>query len=79
MLLRSSGFLTRKALSEIIPSILSVYLAINRRVADMMRKECKCEELSDGKRYITILLDEMKIIVYDKTTWDVVGFCNLCN
>ena len=46
----------------------------------MMKRESKCEELSDGKRYVTILLDEMKVkedIVYDKTTGDVIGFCNL--
>ena len=46
----------------------------------MMRKESKCEELSDGKRYVTIVLDEMKVkedIVYDKTTRNVIGFCNL--
>ena len=35
-----------------------------------MMKESKCEGLSDSKRYVMILLDEMKVkkdIVYDKT------------
>ena len=45
-----------------------------------MKHESKCDELSEGKRYVTILLDEMKIkedIVYDKITGNMIGFCNL--
>ena len=45
----------------------------------MMRKESKCEVRSYQKaRYITIILDEMKVkedIVYDKTA-NIIGFCN---
>ena len=46
---------------------------------DMM--ESKCEELPESKRYVIIILDEMKVkedIVYDKTTGNI-GFCNLGN
>ena len=45
-----------------------------------MKYESKCDEVSEGKRYVTIVLDEMKIkeaIVYDKITGNVIGFCNL--
>ena len=82
--MRSSGFVTlpsERTLRDYTNYIKSVP-GYQQEVVDMMKKESKCEELSDGKRYITILLDEMKVkedIVYDKTTGDVIGFCNLGN
>ena len=80
--MRSSGFVTlpsERTLRDYTNYIKSVP-GYQQEVVDMMKKESKCEELSDGKRYVTVLLDEMKVkedIVYDKTTGDVIGFCNL--
>ncbi len=36
-----------------------------------MRHESKCDELSENRRYVAILLDEMK------HSGDIIGFCNL--
>ena len=38
-----------------------------------MRQESKCDELSDGKHYVTF---PMEIKDVDKTTGIVIGFCN---
>lgn len=46
----------------------------------MMRHESKCNELPESRRYVTILLDEMKVkedIIYDKHSGNIIGFCNL--
>ena len=51
-----------------------------QEIVNVMKHESKCEALSEGKCYIIIPLDEMKIkedIVYDKTTGNMIGFCNL--
>ena len=80
--MRSSGFVTlpsERTLRDYTNYIKCVP-GYQQEVVDMMRKESKCVELSDSKRYVSILLDEMKVkedIVYDKMTGNIIGFCNL--
>ena len=62
--MRSSGFVTlpsKRTLRDYTNYIKCVP-GYQQEVVDMMKKESKCDELSDGKRYVTILLDEMKIM-----------------
>lgn len=80
--MRSSGFITlpsERTLRDYTNYIKCVP-GYQQEVVVMMRQESKCDELPEGKRYVTMLLDEMKIkedIVYDKFTGNVIGFCNL--
>ena len=80
--MRSSGFITlpsERTLRDYTNYIKCVP-GYQQEVVDMMRQESKCDELPEAKRYVTILLDEMKVkedIVYDKFTGNVIGFCNL--
>ena len=79
--MRTSGFVTlpsERTLRDYTTYIKCVP-GYQQEVVDM-RKESKCDELPESKRYVTIILDEMKVkenIVYDKTTGNIIGFCNL--
>ena len=73
--MRSTGFVT-------LPSerTLRDYTNYIKSLPGYQRHESKCSELSENRRYVTILLDEMKIkedIVYDKYSGNMIGFCNL--
>ena len=78
----TSGFITlpsERTLRDYTNYIKSVP-GYQQLVVDMMMSESKCSELPEERRYVSILLDEMKIkedIVYDKQSGDVIGFCNL--
>ena len=46
----------------------------------MMKTETKCEELPECRRYVCLLIDEMKVkedLIYDKVSGVIIGFCNL--
>ena len=80
--MQSSGFITlpsERTLRDYTNCIKSVP-GYQQEVIDMMRYESKCNELPENRRYVMILLDEMKIkedIVYDKYSGNMIGFCNL--
>lgn len=80
--LGNSGFVTlpsERTLRDYTNYIKSVP-GYQQEVIDMMRHESKCSELPESRRYVSILLDEMKVkedIVYDKFSGDIIGFCNL--
>ena len=80
--MRSSGFITlpsERTLRDYTNYIKCV-LGYQQEIVDMMRQESKCDELPEGRRYVTMILDEMKVkedIVYDKHSGDIIGFCNL--
>ena len=82
--MRTSGFITlpsERTLRDYTSYIKSVP-GYQKEVIDMMENESKCKELPHSRRYVTILLDEMKIkedIVYDKYSGNMIGFCNLGN
>ena len=60
--MRSSGFITlpsERTLRDYTNCIKSVP-GYQQEVIDMMRYESKCNELPENRRYVTILLDEMK-------------------
>ena len=45
-----------------------------------MRQDAKLDSLPDSRKYVTILLDEMKVkedLVYDKHSGEIIGFTNL--
>ncbi len=61
--MRSSGFITlpsERTLRDYTNYIKCVP-GYQQEVVDMMMKESKCDELPDSKKYVTILLDEMKV------------------
>ena len=80
--MRSSGFITlpsERTLRDYTNYIKSVP-GYQQELIDMMRHESNCNELSESRRYVTIVLDEMKIkedIVFDKHSGNIIGFCNL--
>ena len=80
--MRSSGFITLPSERTLrgYTNYIKCVPGYQQEVVDMMRQESKCDELPEAKRYVTILLDEMKVkedIVYDKFTGNMIGFCNL--
>ena len=82
--MRSSSFVTlpsERTLRDYTNHI-KIVTGYQQEVIEMMRCETKCKELPESKRYVCLLIDEMKIkkdIVYDKFSGDIIGFCNLGN
>ena len=45
-----------------------------------MRQDAKLDSLPESRKYVAILLDEMKVqedLVYDKQSGEIIGFTNL--
>ena len=46
-------------------------------VNKQLMREAKVEELDDLQRHVVLIFDEMKIIVYNKNSGEVIGFVNM--